>query len=101
MQGEGDREAASRIVIEPFDPARPERLGFSCGTGRLDNFLQLSARKRQQDDFTRVFVAVAAATGGGDSGHAKGMRSERPVHDFVRSLAVRCQRPHITTSGCT
>ena len=59
MQGEGDREAASRIVIEPFDPARHERLGFSCGTDRLDYFLRLSARKQQKDDFTRVFVAVA------------------------------------------
>ena len=59
MRGEGKREAASRIVIEPFDPARHERSGFSCGTDRLDNFLRLSARKQQQDDFTRVFVAVA------------------------------------------
>ena len=59
MQGEGDREAASRIVIEPFEPIRHERSGFSCGTERLDNFLRLSARKQQKDDFTRVFVAVA------------------------------------------
>ena len=59
MQGEGDREAASRIVIEPFDPARHEQSGFSCGTDRLDNFLRLSARKQQKDDFTGIFVAVA------------------------------------------
>ena len=59
MQVDGDSEAASRIVIEPFDPARHERSGFSCGTERLDNFLRLSARKQQKDDFTRVFVAVA------------------------------------------
>ena len=59
MRGEGDRKAASRIVIEPFDPARHERSGFCCGTERLDNFLRLSARKQQKDDFTRVFVAVA------------------------------------------
>ncbi|MCY3877913.1 MAG: GNAT family N-acetyltransferase [Rhodobacteraceae bacterium] len=58
MQGDGDREAASRILIEPFDPARHERSGFSCGTERLDNFLRFSARKQQKDDFTRVFVAV-------------------------------------------
>ena len=55
----GDREAASRIVIKPFDPARHERSDFSCGTERLDNFLRFSARKQQKDDFTRVFVAVA------------------------------------------
>ena len=59
MQGERDREGASRIVIEPFDPGRNERSGFSCGTERLDNFLRFSARKQQKDDFTRVFVAVA------------------------------------------
>ena len=59
MRGEGDREASTRIVIEPFDPGRHERSGFSCGTARLDNFLRFSARKRQKDDFTRVFMAVA------------------------------------------
>ena len=57
----GDEEGANvpRIVIEPFDPGRHDRSGFSCGTDRLDNFLRLSARKQQKDDFTRVFVAVA------------------------------------------
>ena len=64
MQGEGDREAASRIVIESFDPARHERSGFSCGTERLDNFLRFSARKQQKDDFTRLFVAVAEGSPG-------------------------------------
>ena len=59
MQGERDRPTLPRITIEPFDPRRHDRSGFSCGTGRLDNFLRLSARKRQKDDFTRVFVAVA------------------------------------------
>ena len=59
MQGDGDREADSVVVVEPFDPARHERSGFSCGTERLDNFLRFSARKQQKDDFTRVFVAVA------------------------------------------
>ena len=54
-----DAENRSRISIEPFDPARHERIGFSCGVARLDNFLRLSARKQQKDDFTRVFVAVA------------------------------------------
>ena len=59
MQGDGGREADSVIVIEPFDPARHERSGFSCGTERLDNFLRFSAKKQRKDDFTRVFVAVA------------------------------------------
>ena len=59
MRGDGDRTAVSGIVIEPFDPGRHDRSGFSCGTDRLDNFLRFSARKQQKDDFTRVFVAVA------------------------------------------
>ena len=59
MPGDEDRPGVPRIVIEPFDPGRHDRAGFSCGTDRLDNFLRLSARKQQKDDFTRVFVAVA------------------------------------------
>ena len=60
MQGDGDGKPVSGIVIEPFDPGRHDRSGFSCGTDRLDSFLRLSARKQQKDDFSRVFVAVAA-----------------------------------------
>ena len=59
MRGDGDRKGVSAIVIEPFDPGRHDRSGFSCGTDRLDNFLRFSARKQQKDNFTRVFVAVA------------------------------------------
>ena len=59
MQGEGGREAASRIVIEPFDSVRHERSGFSSEKKRLVNFLRFSARKQQKDDSTRVVVAVA------------------------------------------
>lgn len=54
-----DAENPPRVSIEPFEPSRHERAEFSCGVPRLDNFLRLSARKRQKDDFTRVFVAVA------------------------------------------
>ena len=59
MRGDGNRKGVSAIVIEPLDPGRHDRSGFSCGTDRLDNFLRFSARKQQKDDFTRVFVAVA------------------------------------------
>ncbi len=59
MPGDGEGAGVPRTVIEPFDPGRHDRSGFSCGTPRLDNFLRLSARKQQKDDFTRVFVAVA------------------------------------------
>ncbi len=54
-----DPENRSRVFIEPFEPGHHERAEFSCGVARLDNFLRFSARKRQKDDFTRVFVAVA------------------------------------------
>ena len=59
MQGDDERTIIPEIVIEPFDPGRHDRSGFSCGTDRLDNFLRFTARKQQKDDFTRVFVAVA------------------------------------------
>lgn len=59
MQGDDGRPIVPGIVIEPFGPGRHDRSGFSCGTGRLDNFLRFTARKQQKDDFTRVFVAVA------------------------------------------
>ncbi len=54
-----DEESVPRTRIEPFDPRRHDRAAFSCGVPRLDNFLHLSAKKQQKDDFTRVFVAVA------------------------------------------
>lgn len=54
-----DEESVPRTRIEPFDLRRHDRAAFSCGVPRLDNFLRLSARKQQKDDFTRVFVAVA------------------------------------------
>ena len=59
MPGDDERPSVPQIVIEPFDPGRHDRSGFSCGTDRLDNFLMLSAKKKKKDDFTRVFVAVA------------------------------------------
>ena len=56
---QADDPVGPGIRIEPFDPDRHDRTAFSCGTNRLDNFLRLSAKKRQKDDITRVFVAVA------------------------------------------
>ena len=48
-----------QISIEPLDPEKHHRAGFSCGTDRLDNFLKRTARKHQAGDFTRVWVATA------------------------------------------
>lgn len=49
---------APQIVIEPFDPDKHDRTAFSCGAVRIDNYLRLSARKQQQGDFTRLWIAV-------------------------------------------
>ena len=59
MPCDDERPTVPRIVIARFDPGRHDRSGFCCGTDRLDNFLRLSAKKQQKDDFTRVLVAVA------------------------------------------
>ena len=59
MQDEHNDSVVSGVVIEPFNPGWHDRSRFDCGTDRLDNFLRFSARKRQKDDFTRIFVAVA------------------------------------------
>lgn len=46
------------INIESWNPGRHDRSGFDCGVERLNNFLNLSAKKQQKDDMTRVYVAV-------------------------------------------
>ena len=46
------------INIKSWNPERHDRSGFDCGVGRLNNFLNLSAKKQQNDDMTRVYVAV-------------------------------------------
>ena len=46
------------INIESWNPRRHDRSRFDCGVGRLNNFLNLSAKKQQKDDMTRVYVAV-------------------------------------------
>lgn len=44
--------------IAPFDPDLHDRTDFSCGVARLDNYLKLTAKKHQAEDFARIFVAV-------------------------------------------
>ena len=57
MAAETARER-QRIFIEPLDPVRHDRNSFSCGAGRLDNFLKRTARKHQAGSFSRVWVAT-------------------------------------------
>ena len=46
------------LLIESFDPHRHERTAFFSGVERIDNFLKRTARKQQDGDFTRIWVAV-------------------------------------------
>lgn len=48
-------------VIEPFDPARHDRAGFTCGVAQVDNFFRKTANKLSNADNVRVFVMVDSA----------------------------------------
>ena len=52
-----DRAFLARIRIEPLDRKQHDRAAFSCGEERVDNFLQKTAARQQDDDLTRVNVA--------------------------------------------
>ncbi|MBB1248621.1 GNAT family N-acetyltransferase [Rhizobium sp. G21] len=44
------------LVIEPLDPARHDRDGFSSGVMQVDNFLKKTANKLSQADNLRTYV---------------------------------------------
>lgn len=46
----------AKVVIEPFDPERHERSGFSCGVEQVDNFFRKTANKLSKADNLRVYV---------------------------------------------
>lgn len=46
------------LNIEKWEPGRHDRSGFDCGVQRLNNYLNLSAKRQQNNDMTRVYVAV-------------------------------------------
>jgi ribosomal protein S18 acetylase RimI-like enzyme len=52
-----DRAFLSRVRIEPLDRRKHDRAAFSCGEERVDNFLQKTAARQQDEDHTRVNVA--------------------------------------------
>ena len=54
-----DPTPAVKVKIEPFDPDFHDRAAFSCGSDPVDNFLKFTAKKHQQGDFARIWVAVA------------------------------------------
>ena len=49
---------ANAYVIEPLDPAKHDRAGFSCGVAQVDNFFRRTANKLGKADNVRTFVMV-------------------------------------------
>jgi GNAT superfamily N-acetyltransferase len=49
------------IIIEPLDPARHDRAGFSCGVAQIDNFFRRTANKLGKADAVRTFVMARPA----------------------------------------
>ena len=52
------------IIIEPLDPGNTIERLFSCGVGRLDNFLKRTARKQQAGDLPRIWFATESGQTG-------------------------------------
>lgn len=52
-----------RYIIEPLDPVRHDREGFSCGVEQVDNFLKRTANKLASADNLRVFVMTDGGAG--------------------------------------
>ena len=48
------------FCIEPFDAARHDRAGFSCGIVPVDNYFRKTANKLAKADNVRVYVMTAA-----------------------------------------
>ena len=52
---------AAPAIIEPLDPARHDREGFSCGIPQIDNFFRRTANKLTRAGNLRTFVMVGPA----------------------------------------
>lgn len=59
MSGARDAEYA---IIEPLDPARHDREGFSCGIPQIENFFRRTANKLTRAGNLRTFVMVGPAS---------------------------------------
>lgn len=53
-----DLEYLQTLSIEKFDGSRHDRVSFTCGVDRIDNFLKNSASGFIKDDNGRIYVAV-------------------------------------------
>ena len=56
-----EKELASRVRIEEFDPKIHDRDGFSCGVERVDNFFKATAKKLAGAGNLKVFVMLSAS----------------------------------------
>jgi GNAT superfamily N-acetyltransferase len=56
-----DPRDAAPAIIEPLDPARHDREGFSCGIPQIDNFFRRTANKLTRAGNLRTFVMVGSA----------------------------------------
>ena len=52
-----DSAFLARLRIEPLDRQVHDRAAFRSGVDRVDNFLQKTAARQQENDLTRVYVA--------------------------------------------
>ena len=52
-------QSAPDFIIEPFDPDRHDRSGFTCGVEQVDNYFKKTANKLNKADNVRLFVMVA------------------------------------------
>ena len=51
--------ANRRFRIEPFDPDRHDRAGFSCGIEQVDNYFRKTANKLAKSGNIRLYVMTA------------------------------------------
>ena len=50
---------APDFIIEPFDPTRHDRAGFTCGVAQVDRYFKKTANKLNKADNVRLYVMVA------------------------------------------
>lgn len=56
MSGEA---GATEFTIEPFDPDRHDRSGFTCGVEQVDNYFKKTASKLNKADNVRLYVMIS------------------------------------------
>lgn len=91
MPGRGD----GLFVIEPFDPVRHDREGFSCGVAAVDNYFRKTANKLAKANNTKVYVMVApsGAVAGFYALNAHAVSYEALPAGFARSRPAHGEIP--------